>query len=449
MTTRKPLVVVSGAVQELSGSDDIGAQPVDSDLTTIAGLTATTDNVIQSVSSAWASRTPAQLKATLALAKADVGLGSVDNTSDATKNAASATLTNKTLTSPVINTPTGIVASDVGAQPLDADLTTIASLTATTDSIMQAKAGAWAARTLAQVKTDLAYTAVDIGAEKKLVPTASKTGAYTAVDGDLVMVDATSGGITVTAPATAAGKEFGVKKTDSSANIVTIARAGSDTIGATAATSVQLKLQDQAIAFAANGTNWVQAENNLGLANLDARFQAADADLTTIAGLTATTDNFMVAASSAWASRTPAQAKTSLAIAVGDVSGAAPLASPTFTGTVTTPRIITPPVTLTDASTVAIDASLGNHFRLLTTSGVGATRALGSPSNSTDGQKILIEVIQDGSGSRALTYNAVYAWGTDVTVPTLTTTASKRDFLGFVYSSSATKWYGLAVARGY
>ncbi|MFA7264906.1 MAG: hypothetical protein WC054_01100 [Candidatus Nanopelagicales bacterium] len=64
---------------------DIGAQPVDSDLTTIAGLTATTSNVIQSVGSAWASRTPAQLKATLALAKGDVGLGNVDNTSDANK----------------------------------------------------------------------------------------------------------------------------------------------------------------------------------------------------------------------------------------------------------------------------------------------------------------------------------------------------------------------------
>lgn len=74
-----------------------GKQPLDSDLTTIAGLTATTDNVIQSVGSAWASRTPAQLKTTLALAKADVGLGNVDNTSDATKNSASATLTNKTI----------------------------------------------------------------------------------------------------------------------------------------------------------------------------------------------------------------------------------------------------------------------------------------------------------------------------------------------------------------
>jgi hypothetical protein len=40
-------------------------QPTDGDLTTIAGLTATTDNFIQSKSSAWASRTVAQVSADL------------------------------------------------------------------------------------------------------------------------------------------------------------------------------------------------------------------------------------------------------------------------------------------------------------------------------------------------------------------------------------------------
>lgn len=38
--------------------------------------------------------------------KTDVGLDQVDNTSDATKNAAAVTLTNKTLTSPILTTPT-------------------------------------------------------------------------------------------------------------------------------------------------------------------------------------------------------------------------------------------------------------------------------------------------------------------------------------------------------
>lgn len=53
------------------------------------------------------------------ITKADVGLGNVDNTSDATKNSAVATLTNKTLTAPVINSPTGIVKADVGLGNVD------------------------------------------------------------------------------------------------------------------------------------------------------------------------------------------------------------------------------------------------------------------------------------------------------------------------------------------
>lgn len=51
--------------------------------------------------------------------KTQVGLGNVDNTSNATERGATATLTNKTLTSPVINTPTGIVKSDVGLGNVD------------------------------------------------------------------------------------------------------------------------------------------------------------------------------------------------------------------------------------------------------------------------------------------------------------------------------------------
>ena len=61
-------------------------QPLDADLTAIAALTATTGNVIQSVASAWASRTPTELKVTLSL-------DNVNNTSDANKPVSTATLT--------------------------------------------------------------------------------------------------------------------------------------------------------------------------------------------------------------------------------------------------------------------------------------------------------------------------------------------------------------------
>lgn len=50
-------------------------QALDSDLTTIAGLTATTDNFIQSKASAWASRTPTQVTADLIAMVGDSGAG--------------------------------------------------------------------------------------------------------------------------------------------------------------------------------------------------------------------------------------------------------------------------------------------------------------------------------------------------------------------------------------
>lgn len=48
-----------------------------------------------------------------------------------------------------------ITPADIGAQPADADLTAIAALAPANDDFVQRKAGAWANRTVAQVKTDL------------------------------------------------------------------------------------------------------------------------------------------------------------------------------------------------------------------------------------------------------------------------------------------------------
>lgn len=60
-----------------------------------------------------------------------VGLGNVDNTSDATKNSATATLTNKTLTSPTINTPTINVNDDVFTLRDNVDTTKLVKFEAT------------------------------------------------------------------------------------------------------------------------------------------------------------------------------------------------------------------------------------------------------------------------------------------------------------------------------
>lgn len=90
-------------------------QPLDSDLTTIAGLTATTDNFMVAAASAWASRTPAQAKTALALAKGDVGLANVDNTSDANKPVSTAQATANTTDRDRANHTGSQAASTIGS----------------------------------------------------------------------------------------------------------------------------------------------------------------------------------------------------------------------------------------------------------------------------------------------------------------------------------------------
>jgi hypothetical protein len=60
-------------------------QPLDSDLTAFAALSPTNDDIPQRKAGVWTNRTMAQVKTDLALAKGDVGLGNVANTSDADK----------------------------------------------------------------------------------------------------------------------------------------------------------------------------------------------------------------------------------------------------------------------------------------------------------------------------------------------------------------------------
>ena len=60
-----------------------------------------------------------------------------------------------------------------------------------------------------------------------------------------------------------------------------------------------------------------------------------------------------------------------------------------------------------------------------------------APTNPTTGQYIAIVCIQDGTGSRTISWNAVFEFKDD-TAPTATTTASKGDMFTFRYNGS--KW---------
>ena len=89
--------------------------------------------------------------------------------------------------------------------------------------------------------------------------------------------------------------------------------------------------------------------------------------------------------------------------------------------------------TLTDQATITWDASTQDVCKVT----LAGNRTMAAPTNNTTGQFISILVIQDGTGSRTLTWNAVFEFAED-TAPTLTTTASKGDVFVFRYNGS--KW---------
>jgi len=93
--------------------------------------------------------------------------------------------------------------------------------------------------------------------------------------------------------------------------------------------------------------------------------------------------------------------------------------------------------TLTDGATVTWDVSLG-AMGVLT---LGGNRTMAAPTNLRSGEAYALRVIQDATGSRTLTWNAVFKWPGG-TAPTLTTTAAAIDILSFL--SDGTNLYGVA-----
>jgi len=102
-------------------------------------------------------------------------------------------------------------------------------------------------------------------------------------------------------------------------------------------------------------------------------------------------------------------------------------------------------VALSDGANIATDASLGNEFRVT----LAGNRTLDAPTNPTNGQKAIWRFLQDATGSRTITLNAVFRLGTDITAITLTTTASKADYMGAIYNATDVKWDVIAFVKGY
>lgn len=102
-------------------------------------------------------------------------------------------------------------------------------------------------------------------------------------------------------------------------------------------------------------------------------------------------------------------------------------------------------VNLTDGANISVNAALGNIFTVT----LGGNRQLDNPTNPNRGQKIIVRVKQDGTGSRTLTFDTKYRFSTDLPSPTLSDGAGDIDYLGFIYNKDDDKWDYIAEVKGF
>lgn len=227
------------------------------------------------------------------------------------------TLTNKTLTTPVINNPTLTLTQSTTPTPTvegviewDTDNNRLAVGDGATtkifsdDAVVQARAN--------HTGTQLLSTISDSGSLAALNSINNSNWSGT----DLAVVNGGTGSSTDTAARTALGVEIGVDVQAFDAGLLSIAglttvadrmiyATASDVYAVATLTSFGRSLIDDANAAAARTT--------LGLI-IGTNVQAFDADLTTLAGLAKTNSNFIVGNGSTWVVETGATARTSLGL---------------------------------------------------------------------------------------------------------------------------------------
>jgi hypothetical protein len=103
-------------------------------------------------------------------------------------------------------------------------------------------------------------------------------------------------------------------------------------------------------------------------------------------------------------------------------------------------------IAITETELVAgVDCSRGKVFTLMLT----ANRAVGNFTGLTCGQPVALRVKQDATGGRTLTWGGSFRFGTTIPSVTLSTAASKTDYIGFLYDASASKIDVVAFVKGF
>lgn len=198
-------------------------QPLDSDLTTIAGLTATTDNFMVATSSAWASRTPTQSRSQLGLGTLATQSGTFSGTSSGT-NTGDQTIT---LTGGVTGSGTGSFAATLATPGTVTVSSTNSNATAHTHAVTSSSAPGAAASLLATDSSGIIGStgtrivklwAADVTVTNAIAGSVNGNAATVTTNANLTGPITSSGNATSIASQTGTGTKFVV---DTSPTLVT------------------------------------------------------------------------------------------------------------------------------------------------------------------------------------------------------------------------------------
>lgn len=121
------------------------------------------------------------------------------------------------------------------------------------------------------------------------------------------------------------------------------------------------------------------------------------------------------------------------------------LAALAATQTFTNKRITARVGTTTDSAT---PTPAGDTNDIYTVTALAQTAAFGAPTGTpTNGQTLVLRVKDNGT-ARAISFNAIYRFSTDLAAPS-TTVLSKTLYLGFMYNSADSKWDCLAILNNF
>lgn len=119
----------------------------------------------------------------------------------------------------------------------------------------------------------------------------------------------------------------------------------------------------------------------------------------------------------------------------------------TFFGSGATSTSSAAPVTLTDAATVATDASKGTRFRVT----IAGDRTIGAPTNSVDGQRASWDITASGADRLPTLASGTggFKFASGLAGPLTAVTSGTTDVIGAEYHQADNRWWVLGIVKGY